>query len=30
VEILCYRTAIDPPAVTLAERVPVVLVKVPR
>ena len=30
VEILCYRTAIDPPRVTLAERVPVVLVKVPR
>jgi sugar fermentation stimulation protein A len=30
VEILCYRTAITPPRVTLAERVPVVLVKVPR
>ena len=30
VEILCYRTAIDPPAVTLAARVPVVLAKVPR
>jgi sugar fermentation stimulation protein A len=29
-EILCYRAAIDPPAVVLAERVPVVLVKVPR
>jgi len=29
-EILCYRAAIDPPAVILAERVPVVLVKVPR
>jgi sugar fermentation stimulation protein A len=30
VEILCYRTTIDPPRVTLAEQVPVVLVKVPR
>jgi sugar fermentation stimulation protein A len=30
VEILCYRTAIEPPAVTLTDRVPVVLVKVPR
>jgi sugar fermentation stimulation protein A len=30
VEILCYRTAIEPPAVTLADRVPVVLAKVPR
>jgi sugar fermentation stimulation protein A len=30
VEILCYRTAIDPPAVTLTDRVPVVLAKVPR
>jgi sugar fermentation stimulation protein A len=30
VEILCYRTAITPPRVTLAERVPVALEKVPR
>jgi DNA-binding sugar fermentation-stimulating protein len=30
VEILCYRTTIDPPHVTLAEQVPVVLVKVPK
>ena len=30
VELLCYRTAIDPPRVTLGERVPVVLAKVPR
>jgi len=30
VEILCYRTAIDPPTVTVAGRVPVVLAKVPR
>ena len=30
VQILCYRTAIDPPRVTLAERVPVALAKVPR
>jgi sugar fermentation stimulation protein A len=30
VDILCYRTAIVPPAVTLADRVPVVLAKVPQ
>ena len=30
VELLCYRTSIEPPRVTLAERVPVVLAKVPR
>jgi sugar fermentation stimulation protein A len=29
VEILCYRTAIDPPSVVLTECVPVVLAKVP-
>jgi len=29
VEILCYRTTIEPPCVTLAKRVPVVLAKVP-
>jgi len=29
VELLCYRTAIDPPNVILAERVPVVLARVP-
>jgi sugar fermentation stimulation protein A len=30
VELLCYRTAINPPHVIVAERVPVVLAKVPR
>jgi len=30
VELLCYRTAIAPPSVIVAERVPVVLAKVPR
>ena len=30
VEILCYRATIDPPRVTLSERVPVVLARVPR
>jgi len=30
VELLCYRTAIDPPNVIVAERVAVALVKVPR